>query len=109
MEVFFEYTLKTPVTVGERTVEELKFRRPKVKEFLSVDGHDANSVGADVALAAALSGESELVIQSIDVDDWAVIRVAIEQAWLRFFGIQPKSEDKGKPLADEKKTAAKNT
>lgn len=89
----FEYTLKTPVTVGERTVEVLKFHRPKVRDFLRTDGHAIDSIGADQALCSALTGEPEIIIQAIDVDDWAVIRVELEKVWLKFFGVKPKEAD----------------
>ena len=84
----WKYTLKTPVTVGERTVEELKFHRPKVRDFLRTDGFAADSIGADQALCSALSGEPEVIISAIDVDDWAVIRMELQKAWLKFFGIK---------------------
>lgn len=89
MEVF-EYTLKYPVTVGERTVTELKFHRPKVRDFLRTDGRDIDSIGADQALCSALSGESETIIQAIDIEDWAVIRIELKRVWLNFFGIKEK-------------------
>ena len=92
METVFEYTLKTPVSVGERTVTELKFHRPKVRDFLRTDGHDLDTVGADQALCSALSGEPEIIIQEIDADDWAIIRVELGKIWLRFFGVKEKSD-----------------
>ncbi len=113
METVFEYTLKTPVTVGERTVTELKFHRPKVRDFLRTDGHDIQSVGSDQALCSALSGEPEIVIQAIDIDDWAVIRVELAQIWYQFFGVKPKKKtaedlDPNQP-AEAEKTAKENS
>lgn len=87
MDFVFEYTLKRPVTVGERTIKDLKFHRPKVRDFLNTDGHDISSVGADQALCSALSGEPETIIRAIDIDDWAVIRLELQKVWYRFFGI----------------------
>lgn len=95
MEFVFEYTLKRPVTVGERTITELKFHRPKVRDFLGTDGHDASSIGADQALCSALSGEPEAIVQVIDIDDWAVIRLELQKVWYRFFGIR--TEKKTEP------------
>lgn len=92
METVFEYTLKMPVTVGERTVTELKFHRPKVRDFLRTDGHGIDSIGADQALCSSLSGEPEIIIQAIDVDDWAVIREEIKRVWFQFFGVKPNAE-----------------
>ena len=92
METVFEYTLKTPVSVGERTVTELKFHRPKGRDFLRTDGHTIDTVGADQALCSALSGEPEIIIQEIDVDDWAVIRNELSRIWYQFFGVKPKKK-----------------
>lgn len=109
MEKEFEYTLKTPVTVGERTVTELKFHRPKTRDFLRTDGLSTDSVGADIALVSSLSGEPEIIIQSIDIDDWAVIRVALHKIWLRYFGVKPKEESDPKAQAEAEKTAEQNS
>lgn len=102
MKTEFEYTLKTPVTVGERTVEVLKFHRPKVRDFLRTDGHSTDSIGADQALCSALTGESEIIIQAIDIDDWAVIRVELRKVWFRFFGIEPQDADSNLKAEAEK-------
>lgn len=106
METVFEYTLKTPVSVGERTITELKFHRPKVRDFLRTDGHDLDTVGADQALCSALSGEPELIIQEIDADDWAIIRVELGKIWLRFFGVKEKSDPN--QTAEAEKAAIKS-
>ena len=90
MEYVFEYTLKTPVTVGERTVEVLKFHRPKVRDFLRTDGHSMDSIAADQALCSSLTGEPEIIIQAIDIEDWAVIRIELKRVWFNFFGIKGK-------------------
>ena len=109
METIFEYTLKMPVTVGERTVTGLKFRRPKTRDFLRTDGYNADSVGADVALTSSLTGEPEIIIQEIDIDDWAVIRVELHKIWLRYFGIKPKEESDPKAQAEAEKAAEQNS
>ena len=102
METVFEYTLKTPVTVGERTVTELNFHRPKVRDFLRTDGHTIDTVGA-------LSGEPEIIIQEIDADDWAIIRVELGKIWLRFFGVKEKKESAPNQKAEAEKTAKENS
>lgn len=109
METVFEYTLKTPVTVGERTVTELKFHRPKVRDFLPTDGHKVDSVGADQALCSSLSGEPEIIIQAIDLDDWAIIRVELGRIWYRFFGIKPKAETDPNLKAEAEKKETKKS
>ena len=107
MDIVFEYTLKTPVTVGERTVEHLEFHRPKVRDFMRTDGFELNSISADQALCSSLSGEPELIIQAIDIEDWAIIRNQLGKIWLQFFGIKEKSAPNLKAEAD--KTETKNS
>lgn len=86
--------LKYPVTVGERTCSELNFpNRPKVKHLLATDGKNLESVSADQALCAALTGEPELIIANIDAEDWAVVRVELAKVYGRFFGITEKDTD----------------
>ncbi len=87
------YELKTPVTVGERTVSVLNFKRPKTKDFLRTDGHRTSDVGADAALASSLTGEPEIIIGDIDVEDWAVIRNHLQKCWLTFFGAKVAEEN----------------
>lgn len=108
METVFEYTLKTPATVGERTVTELKFHRPKTRDFLRTDGHQIDSVGADVALVSSLTGEPETIISAIDIDDWAVIRVEIQKIWYQFFGIKTTEESSKKADAEAGKMTEKS-
>ncbi|WP_147615122.1 phage tail assembly protein [Treponema pectinovorum] len=100
----WKYTLKTPVTVGERTVEQLNFHRPKVRDFLRTDGFAVDSIGADQALCSALTGEPEVIVSAIDIEDWAVIRVELQKAWLKFFGIKPQK----KADAEAEETAKQN-
>ena len=81
--------LKHPVTVGERTVTELTLQDPKVRHLKRTDGHELNSIAADVALLSALSGEPELVIDQIDLKDWAVLRIHLQRIYFVFFGVDP--------------------
>ncbi len=108
MEIIFEYKLKMPATAGERTIEELKFHRPKTRDFLRTDGHNANSVAADVALVSALSGEPEAIVSAIDIDDWAVIRVELQKIWLQFFGVKTMENTDPKVDAEAEKPAKKS-
>lgn len=85
------YKFKTPVTLGERTIIELHFKKPKVKDFLRTDGKDISTVEADVALLSALTGESESLLYEIDVDDWAELRVYLGTIWKKFFGLKKKA------------------
>lgn len=108
MEAVFKYTLKTPATAGERTITELEFHRPKTRDFLRADGHQIDSVGADVALVSSLTGEPEAIISAIDIDDWAVIRVEIQKVWFQFFGIKPTEVSSKKADAEAGKITEKS-
>jgi hypothetical protein len=81
------YTLKRPVTVGERTCTELRFRRPVTKDFIAVGTHPTGTVAADVALLASITGEPEIVISKIDVDDLAKLRYECASIWAAYFDI----------------------
>ena len=61
--------LKHPAALGERSITELTLQNPTVQHMMRTDGHDLQSVGADVALLSALSGESEELIKRIHIED----------------------------------------
>lgn len=81
--------LQFPATLGERTIESITLKRPQTGDFLRTNGHDIDSIGADIALVSALSGEPEELIKKIDIDDWALIRVELKKIWFAYFGIKP--------------------
>jgi hypothetical protein len=81
----FVYTLKHPVAVGEHTCTELRFRRPKTKDFIAVGKHPFESPAADAALLASITGEPEIVIDQIDIDDWAKLRYECYRIWAAYF------------------------
>lgn len=83
------YILKKPATKGERTIKQLEIARPKVAHFARTDGHPTDSIAADRALLSALTGEPELLLDEIDIEDWANIRQILERIWLQFFNIKP--------------------
>ncbi len=83
--------LKYPATSGQRTIAELKLKdRPLVRDVMRTDDCRTDSVEADIKLLSALSGEPEKILENIDIDDWAIIRVELQKIWLRFFGINEK-------------------
>jgi hypothetical protein len=79
--------LSAPVTVGERTVSELTIADPKVRHILAVDGHDPDSTAAAVALAASLTGESELIIRELQPVDWRNVRTRAMAIYYEFLGL----------------------
>lgn len=79
--------LKHPASLGERTITELNLQEPRVEHMVRTDGKDISSVGADIALLSALSGEPESLLAKIHLEDWAEIRGVLQKVYAIFFGI----------------------
>jgi hypothetical protein len=79
------YKLKYPVTVGEYQCGELRLQRPKTKDFIAVGVHPLGTVAADVALLASVTGQPEIVIEQIDIDDLAKLRYECSRIWAAYF------------------------
>jgi hypothetical protein len=76
-------------------------RRPKYRNFIATDGHALDDNAKDVALIASLSGESESIINEIDIDDIAVLRDALIPVWFSFFdSSKPYIENPPQPEAE---------
>lgn len=67
--------LKTPITFGSQTIEELVFRRPKGKDFIGIE----LKIGSDglvldfssiLRLSGRLCGQPDAVMGEIDVADF---------------------------------------
>jgi len=90
--------LSMPVTVGERTIVELTFADPKVRHIMAVDGHDPESTAAAVALVAALTGESELLIRELWPEDWRIVHPKAQAVYSSFFVLPAKEKgEQGDP------------
>lgn len=100
------FTLIHPVTVGEHTVTELTFQVPKLRHMKQTDGHELDTIGADIALTAALSGEPENVIEQIELEDWPPIRTHLQRLYFEFFGINPVKAEEARDSADPPKPEA---
>jgi hypothetical protein len=61
----------------------LKFRRPRTKDFIAVGSNPLGTVAADTALLASVP---EVVIEQIDVDDFAKLRYECSRIWGAYFG-----------------------
>lgn len=65
-----EYTLKHPITKGERTIESLTFGQLKVMHLRSLDTADGE-IGKTLALLSAMTGEPEVLLDEMDPEDFA--------------------------------------
>jgi len=85
MSVAAKVDLKYPVSVGEETITELVFKRPKVKHLREMDAIDGD-IAVTEAMIIALSGVSPAVAANIDAVDFAKISEVLA---VFFVGIQP--------------------
>jgi hypothetical protein len=85
--------LKFPVKVGELTVERLVLQRPKTKDFIAIGAVNIESPEADALLLASVTGLPLHVIDQIDIEDWAKIRIDIARIWTAYFSGGPYTED----------------
>jgi hypothetical protein len=78
--------LRVPLTLGERSVSELRFKPPKVKDALRTDKYEDGTVAAAVALMSSLTGEPESLLAEMIPEDFADCAVILARTNMRFFG-----------------------
>ena len=92
------YTLREPVTKGERTVEKLNFTdRPKVRHLLGMDTYRDGSVAQMVQLICSLTEESPEIIKELSPEDYAEVRLQANTIYTRFVVPQKGQEVKADP------------
>ena len=79
-------TLRVPLTLGERTINKLHFKPPKLKDAMRTDGYEDGSVGAAIALMSSLTGEPESLLAEMIPEDFADCAVILGRTNLRFMG-----------------------
>ncbi|MDR1318188.1 MAG: hypothetical protein LBJ90_01065, partial [Treponema sp.] len=85
---------------GERTVTELLFKPPKVKDLLQAGAYPEGSIAFTHALLAALSGEPAIIINELVPEDWADALVILSRTYQRFTGLLnlfDQKEESGNP------------
>ncbi|MDR1286761.1 MAG: phage tail assembly protein [Treponema sp.] len=93
-------TLRHPVTVGERTVTELRFKPPKVKDLLQAGAYPEGSIAFTHALLSSLTGEPAIIINELVPEDWADSLVILSRTYQRFTGaisLFDQKEESGDP------------
>lgn len=70
-------TLKHPVTVGGITVTELNLKRLKAKHMKGI-GANADPMAAAIKIVSKLSGQLEVVIDELDIEDLQEVSSYIE-------------------------------
>lgn len=66
-----EYALKTPVKLGELTVNSLSFRKPKGKDFRHLP--TVQTMEPIFKLASVLSGQPSILFDELEAEDFAGI------------------------------------
>jgi hypothetical protein len=79
-------TLRVPLTLGERTVAELRFKPPKVKDALRTDKYENGTVAAAIALMSSLTEEPESLLMEMIPEDFADCAVILARTNMRFMG-----------------------
>lgn len=79
--------LREPVTMGQRTIDRLEFREPKLRDLITIDQYGDGTVAGNRVFASALTGESENLLDELCPEDWADCRVVIGKALQRFTGL----------------------
>lgn len=77
--------LTEPVTVNEVTYEELKIRRPKVRDRLAVERLKKTDAEKEIAMIANLAEVDIAVIEELDLADYG----KIQQSFSDFFQSEP--------------------
>lgn len=72
--------LEYPVEVGGEKYEELKMRRPKVKDALFVNKSEGDEAEGECQLFANLCGVPKDVMQELDMADYS----KVQKAWTSF-------------------------
>ncbi len=80
--------LRKPITIGNRTVEQLTIRPVKAKHMRAIKANDT-SLSTTLLMASKLSGEISEVIDELEGDD---LRDVLEAVNAFFFAIQPTGE-----------------
>jgi hypothetical protein len=83
------YTLKRPVTSGEYTCEELRFKRPTTKDFLAVGSNEMDTMEAMAAYISSNTGVPRIVVDKIDIDDLATLRIEVGRVFSSYFLAKP--------------------
>lgn len=64
-------TLLEPITLGKKTITELRFRRAKMKDIRAAS-HGANDVETMAIMISCLTGQALLVLDELDPQDFIV-------------------------------------
>ena len=81
--------LQDPITVENITYDELKIRRPKVRDRLAVERMKKTDAEKEIAMIANLAEVDIRVIEELDLADYGTI----QQSFSDFFASPPEISD----------------
>lgn len=76
--------------MGQRTITSLTFQDPKVRHIMAGDSRNPDSVAFAVAIAAALTGEPEILIAELPSPDWVKVKTRVNAIYAEFSGFDIK-------------------
>jgi hypothetical protein len=106
------YKLKHPVKAGERYCEELRFTRPKTKDFIAVGNASLESAESIALLISSVTGEPFAVINQLDIDDFAFLRIEAARIYSSYlyaapYELNPMPPSEPEPEAEKQKAEGK--
>jgi hypothetical protein len=84
--------LKSPITFGSRTVEQLTIRAPKAKDLRRVN-QSASPMQTSLDMASWLTGELKEVIDELEGDDLRDVLKVVDDFFTRLRGTGPTSSE----------------
>lgn len=90
-------TLSKPITLGERTLTEIRTHEPTLGDLCAVGATPLGSAVADRKLLSSLTGESELLLDRISAKDWATISHRLGDIWNEYFHTEEEEQGEEKP------------
>jgi hypothetical protein len=103
------YRLKYPVKVGEHYCEELRFTRPKTKDFIAVGNAPLETAESIALILASVTGEPFSVISQLDIDDLSVLRLEAIRMYNSYIYTTPYEVNPTPPPQPEAEAETKET
>ena len=103
------YPLKRPVKVGERTCAELRFTRPRMKDFIAIGASPLETAEALAKLVSSITGEPLVIIEQLDIEDSAYVRIEAERIYNTYFFSAPYELNPPPPPAKTGEAAEANS
>ncbi len=71
-------TLNNPITVDGTSVSELTVRRPKVRDYLTIERLNGSDLSKEVTLTANLTSVAKEAIEELDIADYVKVQEVLK-------------------------------